>query len=125
MRTSFILHNDIQASLDILSNAEAGKFIKAVVHYSCFGEMPDKLRGATAILFSVVRAQLDRDNDKYERISAARSASGKKGAAVRNGKPPEEAQEQESPPQAPELDKEMESLMLLREKLQKEKGFII
>lgn len=122
MRTSFVLHNDIQPSLDILSNAEAGKFIKAIVHYSCFGEMPEKLTGATAILFAVVRAQLDRDNAKYERVSAVRAAAGKKSAGVRQGKAQPEAEIAESSPPLPAVDKEMEPLLKYREKLRKDLG---
>lgn len=121
MRTSFVLHNDIQPSLDILSNAEAGKFIKAIVHYSCFGEMPEKLTGATAILFAVVRAQLDRDNAKYERVSAVRAAVGKKGADVRHGRAPAEDESAETVT-APAPDNEMELLLKYREKLRRDMG---
>ena len=51
MRTSFILHFDMMPTVDLLSNAELGKVIKAVYHYNVNGELPEKLSTSSSILF--------------------------------------------------------------------------
>ena len=73
MRTSFILHFDLLPAVELLSNAEAGKFLKAVMRYNVHGELPDKLSMSASILFQQIKAQHDRDAKRYEEISAKRS----------------------------------------------------
>ena len=56
MRTSFILHFDMMPTVDLLSNAELGKVIKAVYHYNVNGELPEKLSTSSSILFQQIKA---------------------------------------------------------------------
>ena len=58
MRTSFILHFDMMPTVDLLSNAELGKVIKAVYHYNVNGELPEKLSTSSSILFQQIKAAL-------------------------------------------------------------------
>ena len=73
MRTSLILHFDLLPALELLSNAEAGKFLKAVMRYNVHGELPEKLGTTSSILFQQIKAQHDRDQKRYDEISAKRS----------------------------------------------------
>lgn len=89
MRSSFILHLDLLPTVDMLSNAELGKVIKAVFHYNVYGEMPDNLSRTASVLFQQIKAQHDRDSKHYEEISEKRSKAG----ALKKKEPPEEDRE--------------------------------
>ena len=100
MRTSLILHFDLLPAVDMLSNAEAGKFLKAILRYNVLGVLPDNLGSTSAILFQQIRAQHDRDQKRYNDISAKRSQAG----------------------QAKKSSREAQELLELRDRLRAEKG---
>ena len=100
MRTSMILHFDLLPAGDMLSNAEAGKFLKAILRYNVLGVLPDNLGSTSAILFQQIRAQHDRDQKRYDDISAKRSQAG----------------------QAKKTSREAQELLEIRERLRAEKG---
>ena len=86
MRTSFILHFDMMPTVDLLSNAELVKVIKAVYHYNVNGELPEKLSTSSSILFQQIKAQHDRDRQHYEEVSQkrAQAAQAKKEKAAQD-----------------------------------------
>lgn len=67
MRTYFILHYDSAEAVNMLSDTEAGRLLKALFEYNRTGALPEHLKSGTAILFSQLRAQHDRDRQRYER----------------------------------------------------------
>ena len=64
-RKYLCVYYDIIPSLDILSDAEAGRLLKGALHYSAFGEAPD-LPGNERFTWPMIMAQIDRTNAKYE-----------------------------------------------------------
>ena len=93
MRTSLILHFDLLPAVDMLSNAEAGKFLKAILHYNVLGVLPDNLGSTSAILFQQIRAQHDRDQKRHQRQAdpggtGKENQPGSPGAAGNPGKAP-------------------------------------
>lgn len=62
----------------MLTDGEALSVIKAIFAHQSGEELPN-LEGAPAMAFSFIRAQLDRDTEKWERIRKARSEAGKTG----------------------------------------------
>lgn len=77
-KKSFILYCDIGQHLELLSNEDAGLLFKGIVHYADSGEPPE-LPPMAAMAFSFIRAQIDRDQEKWNTTREKRRAAGKSG----------------------------------------------
>lgn len=77
-KKSFILYCDIGQHLELLSNEDAGLLFKGIVHYADTGELPE-LPPMAAMAFSFIRAQVDRDQEKWNTTREKRRAAGKSG----------------------------------------------
>jgi len=80
-KISFVLYGSYEEQLDMLSNEQAGEWIKGVYHYMRTGEKQceDPMAG---LLLSVVSHQLDIDAQKYaERVERQKEAAKKAGKA--------------------------------------------
>lgn len=77
-KKSFIIYNDYAVHFQLLTNAEIGQLIRAMVNYSQTGEI-ERLSGALEMAFSFIRLQMDRDREKWEKTKKRRSEAGKKG----------------------------------------------
>lgn len=77
-KKSFILYCDIGQHLELLSNEDAGLLFKGIVHYADTGE-PPQLPPMAAMAFSFIRAQIDRDQEKWNTTREKRRAAGKSG----------------------------------------------
>lgn len=77
-KNSFILYCDIGQHLELLSNEDAGLLFKGIVHYADTGELPE-LPPMEAMAFSFIRAQVDRDQEKWNTTREKRRAAGKSG----------------------------------------------
>lgn len=78
MKNSFVLYTDYIEHIELLSMEQRGILLTAIMMYSTGQAMPD-MDGMTKMAFSFIKAQIDRDNEKYERTVAARVEAGKKG----------------------------------------------
>lgn len=85
-KKSFLLYSDFAPHLDLLTDTEVGQLFRAVFAYVNNGDIPQNLTPAAAMLFSVLRSQLDRDAEKWADVREKRRAAGRMGAAVTNGK---------------------------------------
>lgn len=85
-KKSFLLYSDFAPHLDLLTDTEVGQLFRAVFAYVNNGDIPQNLTPAAAMLFSVLRSQLDRDAEKWADVREKRRAAGRIGAAVTNGK---------------------------------------
>ena len=82
------IFTDAEERYKKLSDAEFGRLIRAGLHYKETGEEIE-LTGRESLLWDVLKLDIDRDNQKYNSLSAARAEAGQKGAAARwqtNGK---------------------------------------
>lgn len=77
-RTSFIFYSDWWEHLEMLSDGEALSVIKAIFCYQRSETVPG-LAGAAAMAFSFIRAQLDRDAEKWGRVRRLRAEAGRTG----------------------------------------------
>ena len=77
-KNSFILYCDTGQHLELLSDEDAGLLFKGIVHYADTGELP-KLPPMAAMAFSFIRAQIDRDQEKWNTTREKRRAAGKSG----------------------------------------------
>lgn len=77
-KNSFILYCDTGQHLELLSDEDAGLLFKGIVHYADTGELP-QLPPMAAMAFSFIRAQIDRDQEKWNTTREKRRAAGKSG----------------------------------------------
>lgn len=85
-KNSFVLYTDIGQHIALLDDAECGKLFRAVISYADSGAVPNGLGAATQMAFSFIRAQIDRDAEKWADVREKRRNAGRAGAAVTNGK---------------------------------------
>lgn len=116
--TSYIkVFCDMSETVDELSDAEAGRLFKALLHYGS-DETVDSLPGQERIVFRVLKATIDRDREAYNRKVQAQRENGKKGGRPKNPTKPNESQKNptkakkpmgfEKNPNAQEKDKDKE-----------------
>jgi hypothetical protein len=84
---SFILYVETAQHVELLSDEDAGRLFKAIFAYAKDGTQPTDLPPAAAMAFSFIRAYIDANSEKWAQTREKRSAAGRKGAAVTNGKP--------------------------------------
>lgn len=129
MRTYFILHYDSAEAVNMLSDTEAGRLLKALFEYNRTGALPEHLKSGTAILFSQLRAQHDRDRQRYERKCDSNRQSARKRWDKEQEKPVLE-EEPERPKnqgesEVRELSSEEQQVMEVREAARRRLGYQI
>ena len=69
-----------EAVLNELSDEQAGRLYKALLHYGSTGELPD-FDGdlGTQLVFTLFRIEVDYNFERYNKICEKRSEAGKKG----------------------------------------------
>ena len=97
IKKGFIMYYDYRQHLALLKDEERGKLLMALLDYGENGSEPE-LEGAPLMAFSFIRAQMDRDTEKYVKTCEKRSQAGKQGG--RPPKPKEEPEKQEKPKKA-------------------------
>lgn len=81
-KDSFILYDEYSAHIELLSMEQRGVLLTAIFAYRN-GEEPPEMDNAAAMLFSVIKAQFERDNEKYQATCVKRRAAGSMGGAPR------------------------------------------
>lgn len=81
-KVSFLIYLDYEEQFNLLSDEELGQLIRAIMEYEKTGTEPN-LSGVIKMAFSFIKAQLDRDRDKWKEEKQKRSEAGKKGMATR------------------------------------------
>ena len=82
MTMSYVkLFADTSVAIDLLSDTEAGRLFKAVMHY--INGVNDELPGQEKLIFSMLKAQFERDAEAYENYCDRQRENGKKGGRPR------------------------------------------
>lgn len=81
-KVSFLMYLDYEEQFNLLTDEELGQLMRAIMQYEKTKQAP-KLEGTLKMAFSFIKAQLDRDRDKWEGTKNKRSEAGKKGMANR------------------------------------------
>ena len=81
-KVSFLMYLDYEEQFNLLTDEELGQLMRAIMQYEKTKQEP-KLEGILKMAFSFIKAQLDRDRDKWEGTKNKRSEAGKKGMANR------------------------------------------
>lgn len=77
-REYFQAYHSYLQSLEPLNDAECGRLFRALLTYSATGTF-EELRGNERFIFPTMRAQIDRDIQRYEKQSQKNAENGKKG----------------------------------------------
>ena len=78
-RDSFVLYDNYNEQIKILSMEERGQLLTAIFSFRNEEEIPN-MSGATKILFSFIKGQIERDDIKYRDVCEKRAQGGIKGA---------------------------------------------
>lgn len=78
MKESFVLYVKYLDNIEMLSMEQRGILITALMSYVAGKDIPD-MDGMTAMAYSFIKSQIDRDFEKYEETCRKRSESGKLG----------------------------------------------
>lgn len=81
-KKSFVVYSDYLQHVEMLDMEQRGRLFTALLRYAETGEVED-LDGMTAMAFSFMRAQIDRDTAKWEETRLRRSLAGRKGGLAR------------------------------------------
>ena len=92
MKGTFILYTEMHEQMDLLTDEQAGKLIKAVFHYKADMELPE-MDSVTAMVFAFIRQKLDRDEKKYDEVCEKHRKAGAKGGRPKKANGSEENQE--------------------------------
>lgn len=89
MKDSFVIYTKYEEQVSLLNDTQAGVLLRALMSYQSGKELP-KMDGITNMIFTVIRQQIDFDNQKYDEICEARREAGAKGAEFGKlgGRPP-------------------------------------
>ena len=82
-KKGMILYYDMRRVFQSLDGETTKKLLLAMLAYSETGESPDDDLGNGSAVFELIRAQIDRDNEKYSRMVEKRSKAGKASAEAR------------------------------------------
>ena len=78
MRESFVLYVKYLENIEMLSMEQRGVLITALMSYVADKDIPD-MDGMTAMAYSFIKSQIDRDFEKYEETCRKRAEAGKLG----------------------------------------------
>ena len=88
-KNSFVLYTDYRRQFDLLTDAELGQLIRAVMDYVETGQPPD-LPAGPQMAFAFISAQIDRDMKKYQEVIEKRRAAGSAGGKHKASKAKQE-----------------------------------
>ena len=81
---------DFGATVDLLSDAEAGRLLKAILHYANGQEV--NLTGQERLVYAMLKSQIDRDAASYQQFCDKQRENGSKG-----GRPKKPTETQQNP----------------------------
>lgn len=84
-KISFVLYTRYREQINLLNDEQAGRLMKAIFDYQA-GEEVSITDPVVAMLWSVMKQQLDTDNQKYQETCAKRKEAGAKGGKSKTSK---------------------------------------
>lgn len=85
-KVSFLMYLDYEEQFNLLSDEQLGQLIRAIMKYEKTKEVPEELEGMVKIAFSFIKAQLDRDREKYNDKCEKNRVNGSKGGRPKKQK---------------------------------------
>ena len=79
----YMTYREAALMFSLMPESDAAKAIKATVNYYLYGQLPSGLDGVAEKVFQIMRADIDRNNAKYQEICKRNMANGKLGGRPR------------------------------------------
>ena len=86
-KDNFILYSEQEQLFNQLNDTQAGKLIKAIFEYEKTGKIP-KLSPLSNMAFVTIKASLDRNREKYQKVVERNKQNGKLGGRPKTEKNP-------------------------------------
>ena len=77
-KISFLMYLDYEEHFKLMTDEQLGQLLRAIMKYEKTRQVP-QLDGMVKMAFSFIKAQLDRDREKYEEKCAKNKENGKRG----------------------------------------------
>jgi hypothetical protein len=77
-KVSFLMYLDYEEHFKLMTDEQLGQLLRAIMEYERTRQVP-QLDGMVKMAFSFIKAQLDRDREKYEEKCAKNKENGKRG----------------------------------------------
>lgn len=106
MKDGMILYASYAEKFQRLTDAQFGRLIRLVFKYQAGEDVGNIDDFAVSLAFDVIRYDLDRNNEKYERIIERNRENGKKGGRPKNPVGFEKTQDNPEEPKKADKDKE-------------------
>ena len=74
----FMTWREAAIMYSLMPDEEASKAIKATVNYFLYGQVTE-LDGVASVVFDIMRSDIDRNNDKYQKTCQRNAENGSKG----------------------------------------------
>ena len=78
-KKSFVLYYDLEQHVQLLSDEQLGRLLRAVFAYEIRGEIPNFNDDLLSLCFSFIKVQLDIDKEKYRERCEKNTENEKKG----------------------------------------------
>lgn len=85
----FMTYREAALIFSLIGDAEAAQAIKATVNYYLYGKEPERLDGMAQTVFSIMKNDIDRNNEKYSLIVERNRENGRKGGRPKHETPKE------------------------------------
>ena len=82
MKNSFVLYTENIEQMEMLTMEQRGALYTAIMYYATGRELP-MMDALTSMAFSIIRAQLDKNNKKYEETVNKRREAGRLGGLAK------------------------------------------
>lgn len=93
-KNSFLMYLDYEEQFNLLTDEQVGQLMRAIMQYEKTGNIPE-LDGMLKIAFSFIKAQLDRDREKYNKKCEKNKENGRRGGRPKKEEKQEDISETE------------------------------
>ena len=107
-KKSFLMYLEYQELLEDLSNEELGVLMRAIFKYEKEGTEPN-FKGLLKMAFSFIKANLNRDREKYDRRCETSAINGAKGGRPKSEKPNSKPNEKPKKPKKADNDNDTDN----------------
>lgn len=103
-KQSFLMYYEYEENLEVLTDEQLGKLLRAIFKYEKLGFEPKNLGSLELMAFNFIKGNLNRDKEKYDKRAETSAINGKKGGRPRKEKPNQKPNEKPKKPKKADND---------------------
>lgn len=88
-RGALLVYHTYKSAIDMMPDEDAGKLLKSILAYSIDGQDHTPDSGIAAVLYCLMRQNVDENEEEYQRTCARNAANGSKGGRPKKENNPE------------------------------------